>query len=147
MISAASVTSCSKEICMAFRRRNQFYCLLAVAACSAIGCGESSSTVTVHGNVTYQGNPLAGSVTFFPTSGRPVNTALSADGHYEVELEPGDYTVTVNYTEPLPSGFKEGDPMPQPKIVLPPEYSTRARSTLSASVSEGQSEPINFDLK
>jgi hypothetical protein len=112
-----------------------------------VGCGESSSTVAVHGNVTYQANPLAGSVTFFPTSGRPVNTALAADGTYEVELEPGDYTVTVNYTEPLPPGFKEGDPMPKPKIILPPEYSTRAQSKLSASVAEDQAEPINFDLQ
>jgi hypothetical protein len=53
----------------------------------------------------------------------------------------------VNYTEPLPPNFKEGDRVPPPKLIIPDQYSSRAKSTLKATVSPGQSEPINFDLK
>jgi hypothetical protein len=55
--------------------------------------------------------------------------------------------VAVNYTEPLPAGYKEGDPIPRPKLVLPPEYSTRARSKLTATVAADQSAPIDFKLE
>jgi hypothetical protein len=76
-----------------------------------------------------------------------VNAPLGAGGTYSTQLPPGDYTVTVSYTEPLPEGFKEGDPTPKPKFVLPPEYTTRARSKLTATVSEDSGAPINFELK
>ncbi len=121
---------------------------LALLVVSTSGCGSASDTASVNGNITYQGQPLtSGLVTFFPSSGRPVNAATKPDGHYTAELAPGDYTVTVTYAEPLPAGYKEGDPLPKPKIILPPEYSTRAKSALSASVASDQSEPINFELK
>lgn len=123
--------------------RTAFTLLIATAF---VGCGGLSDTVTVHGTVKYQGSPVPGSLTFYPMSGRPVNAAVAADGTYQADLPPGEYTVTVNYTEPLPPGFKEGDPMPRPKIVLPPEFSTRTKSTLSATVAADQSEPVNFDL-
>jgi hypothetical protein len=112
------------------------------------GCGEKSTAVAVDGNVTYQGKTFDnGSITFYPAAGRPVNTPITADGAYAVELEPGEYVVGVNYSEPLPPGFKEGDPVPPPKFVIPPEYSTRAKSKLSATVAADQSEPIDFKLE
>ena len=127
--------------------RSLWFCI-ALFAMSATGCGEKSNTVSVNGNVTYSGQPLThGSVTFFPPIGRPVNAPLAADGAYGAELAPGEYTVTVSYTEPLPAGFKEGDPLPTAKLTLPPEYDTRARSTLKATVAENQSDPIDFTLK
>jgi hypothetical protein len=114
----------------------------------ASGCGDASNTVSVDGQVTYAGSALpGGSVTFFPTSGRPVNAPIASDGNYNIEVAPGDYVVTVTYSEPLPPGYKEGDPIPAPKIELPAEYSTRAKSTLSATVAADQSEPIDFELK
>jgi hypothetical protein len=47
----------------------------------------------------------------------------------------------------LPPGFKEGDLMPPPKVALPPEYTTLAKSTLQATVTPNQSEPIDFALE
>jgi hypothetical protein len=114
----------------------------------ATGCADSSDAGSVHGRVTFRGQPLPnGSVTFFPTSGRPINAPLGADGAYIAQLPPGEYVVTVSYSEPLPPGFKEGDPTPRPKFVLPPEYTTRASSKLMATVSEDSDEPISFELK
>lgn len=121
-------------------------CLILLS--SALGCGSSDGTVPVQGRVIYREQALAnGSVTFFPVTGRPVNVPLSAEGTYTANLAPGEYTVTVNYTEPLPPGYKEGAPLPKPKITLPPEYNTRAKSKLAAQVADDHSEPINFDLQ
>lgn len=131
-------------------RLMQFWSLVLLGAwcIGGAGCGAESSMVGVSGKVVHQGQSLpGGSVTFFPTAGRPVNAPLSTEGAYSVELEPGEYVVTVNYTEPLPAGFKEGDPLPSPKFVLAPEHSIRARSTLKATVAADQSEPIDFQLK
>jgi hypothetical protein len=104
--------------------------------------------VHVRGRATYRGEPIApGGITFFPATGRPVTAAISEQGDYEVDLPPGEYTAVINLGFTPPPGFKEGDPMPKPKFVLPDQYTTRAKSTLSASVKAGQSEPINFELK
>jgi hypothetical protein len=125
-------------------------CLGAIlaAAVAAVGCGESTNMVSVHGRVTYGDEAIPkGSVTFYPTAGRPINTPLSADGSYKTALTPGEYVVCISAAAPPPPGYKEGDPLPPPKIVLPPEYSTRATSKLTASVGgEGQT-PIDFNLE
>ncbi len=111
------------------------------------GCREDSGTVSVEGTVLYKGQPLAsGAIAFYPVSGRPVMAPLSEDGKYEAELAPGDYAVTVNAASGLPPNFKEGDPVPPPKLVLPPEYSTRAKSTLTAKIGMDQDQPVDFKL-
>ena len=121
--------------------------LFALFVASVGGCKKSSGTVPVHGRILYQGQPLTkSSVTFFPASGRPV-TATAPQGEYTTELLPGDYTAAVAVGIEYPQGFKEGDPVPQPKVVLPPEYTARARSKLTATVKSGKNEPIDFDLK
>jgi hypothetical protein len=145
---ASSVTSCSKKIVASAAGPTPVLLLLVVVLAGTAGCRDSSDEISVQGRVTFRGQPLpSGSVTFFPATGRPVNTPLGDDGAYSTQLPPGEYAVTVSYTEPLPEGFKEGDPTPTPKFVLPQEYTTRARSKLTATVSEDLDEPINFDLK
>jgi hypothetical protein len=148
MNSVSSVTSCSKCFVSNHDVWRPILLLMLVVLAGSAGCGDSSNEVSVQGRVTYRGEPLPrGSVTFFPTTGRPVNAPLGDDGTYSTQLPPGEYTVTVSYTEPLPEGFKEGDPTPRPKFLLPPEYTTRARSTLTATVSEDSEEGVNFELK
>jgi len=60
---------------------------------------------------------------------------------------PGDYSITVDLANPLPPGFKEGDPIPPPKFKLPEEYTVRGKSSLKATIKPGQNEPLNFELK
>jgi hypothetical protein len=113
----------------------------------APGCTKSTGAIAVKGHVAYRNAPLnSGTLTFFPTTGRSVTAAIS-DGDYNTELMPGEYTVALNVAPELPPGFKEGDVPPPPTIVLPDQYTTRARSTLTASVKQGQDQPINFELK
>ncbi len=121
--------------------------LFLLLAIIAPGCKKSSDAVPVHGRASYQGEPLANaSVTFFPKSGRPVGAAI-LNGEYKTELTPDEYTVALDVAPEFPKGFKEGDPLPQPKVTLPEEYTSRSKSTLKATVKAGQSEPIDFDLK
>jgi hypothetical protein len=116
-------------------------------ATSASGCKKSSGTVPVHGRASYHGEPLVNaSVTFFPKTGRPVGAAI-LQGEYKAELTPDEYTVVFDVAPEFPMGFKEGDPLPPPKVALPLEYTTRAKSTLKATVQAGQSEPVDFELK
>jgi hypothetical protein len=121
---------------------------LVFLAISAPGCKQSSGTVSIRGRVSRHTEPLkAGMLTFFPAAGRP-GTAAICGGDYEIELMPGEYTVVVSIAPELPPGYKEGDPPPPPpKVVLPDEYTTRAKSTLKATVKAGQDQPIDFDLK
>jgi hypothetical protein len=115
---------------------------------SVVGCGASSDTVSVSGNVSYRGEPLpGGAITFFPAAGRPVTAPISDDGEYSAELPPGEYVVVVNVSTELPPGYQEGDPLPPPKVVLPPEYTTRVRSTLKATVTADLDEAVDFALK
>ena len=112
------------------------------------GCGGSANAVKVEGHASYRGEAITnGTVTFFPASGRPVVAPLSGEGDYTVELAPGEYVVVIMVGATIPEGYKEGDPLPPPKITLPAEYTVRAKSKLTASVQPGQSDSINFDLK
>ncbi len=111
------------------------------------GCNKSAGKVPVHGRVSFHGEPLgSASVTFFPKSGRPIGAAI-LHGEYKTELTPDEYTVALDIAPEFPKGFKEGDPLPPPKITLPEEYTTRTKSTLKATVKAGQDQPIDFDLK
>lgn len=125
-------------------------CLLPLALFTmlAVGCGKGGDTVQVNGHVTYRGQAIPnGSLTFFPPTGRPVVAPLTQEGDYMAELTPGDYVAAVMVGSVLPEGYKEGDRLPPQSIVLPAEYTSRSKSTLKTTVSPGQSEPVNFELK
>jgi hypothetical protein len=120
----------------------------ALAAISATGCGKSTNAVTVQGHARYKGEAIpTGTVTFFPANGRQVVAPLSGEGEYTAELPPGEYVVAIMIGASLPEGYKEGDRLPPPKIVLPGQYTARAKSTLKATVTADQDQPIDFDLK
>lgn len=113
-----------------------------------VGCKTKTAGEAVHGKISYRGQPLPqAAITFFPEVGRPSTSAISDQGEYSANLAPGNYTVVVNIGFTPPPGFKEGDPMPKPKVVLPDQYTIRAKSVLKATVAAGQDAPIDFDLK
>jgi hypothetical protein len=140
------------RLCSASRRRFNnlrsaaLLGLILAAMCTA-GCGKSSGKVSIHGHVSYRGAPLeSAALTFLPVKGRAESATVS-NGEYSVELMPGDYTAVVSIGVNLPTGYKEGDPIPPPKIVLPETYTSQAKSSLKATVAAGKNAPVDFDLK
>jgi len=120
---------------------------LCVGALVTVGCKDKSGGVSVYGKVTHAGAPIEQAVlTFYPGAGRPVGVAV-AGGEYSTKMPAGEYVVTVDVPPVFPPGYKEGDPVPPPKVALGDQYNNHAKSPLKATVSPSQSEPINFDLK
>jgi hypothetical protein len=120
---------------------------LALGVLLIAGCGDGANRHSVSGTVALGGRPLPnGVVQFFPAAGRPAVATIDDFGKFSVDLSPGDYEVTVNVSVKLPPGWKEGDPVPKQELVIPAEYTTRARSPLKATVVDGQTEPIDFVL-
>jgi hypothetical protein len=111
------------------------------------GCGDDATNRSITGTVTRGGRPLPKCVVqFFPAAGQTVVATIDDSGKYLVELPPGDYEVTINTNSGLPPGWKEGDLIPQQELVIPVEYTTRARTPLKATVAADQTEPIDFVL-
>jgi hypothetical protein len=122
--------------------------VVAVLPLTLAGCPSKSSGVRITGNTSYKGQPIPGGVImFYPTEGRAVSASITADGSYSVDLNPGNYVVTVDVGIERPPGFKEGDKLPPAKMVLPMEYTTRTRSKLTASVTKEGNRTIDFPLK
>lgn len=122
--------------------------VLALAALGlTIGCAEDSNTVSLSGRVLYEGQPLSNAaLMFYRAEGRPVTAPLS-DGQYSVELPPGEYRVTVTLGAELPAGWKEGDPVPSATRELPPQFSSRLDTPLTASVSpDGENQTADFTV-
>jgi hypothetical protein len=114
---------------------------------AALGCGDDSNSVSVSGQVSYQGEPLSNAaLQFFPTQGKPLTAPLE-DGEYSIELPPGAYRVTVAIGAELPPGWKEGDPVPPATRKLPPQYSSRLGTPLKATVSaDSGGQTVDFAL-
>ncbi|WP_146591582.1 hypothetical protein [Posidoniimonas polymericola] len=97
--------------------------------------------------MSYQDQPInSGAIAFYPGESRPIQAKLNPGGGYSAELPPGDYKVTVIVGIDLPEGWKEGDPTPPPAVRLPPQFTSRLRTPLTATVAPDQSEPIDFKL-
>jgi hypothetical protein len=113
----------------------------------AIGCGGKSSVTSLSGRVLHEGEPLSNaSLMFYPAEGRPLIAPLS-EGDYSVELPPGEYRVTVNLGAELPSGWKEGDPVPPTTRKLPRQFSSRLDTPLTATVrAEGEGQTSDYNV-
>lgn len=96
------------------------YMLGVVFALAATSCGSESNTASVSGFVTINGQPVGGgAIQFFPSQGRPTIATIDDSGKYQVQLPPGEYQVTINKRAKLPDGWKEGDPVPFQKALVP----------------------------
>ncbi len=102
-------------------RRCSFPRILLLAALVSLGgCGGVGKPVKVHGVLTLDGKPLAGAtITFTPAQGdgKPAYGRSESDGSFLLTTFkpddgalPGDYKVTVTYSEP-DKAADAGDPM------------------------------------
>ena len=124
--------------------------------CAAAGCGKKTGPATIHGDVRFDGAPLAqGSILFEPldgTLGLPAGGEIK-DGHYELTA---DKRVclglnSVKITSQRPSGKMVQDPF-GPKgskremyvEAVAPRYN--AKSTLTQEIKPGDN-VRNFDVQ
>ncbi len=122
----------------------------ALALLVTVGCDQGPQLFEVRGTVQFRGQPVTyGVINFFPSDGgRALGGPLQSDGGYRFELPEGEYGVIINAPSPLPPGWKEGDPVPTGKPLVPPKYSRVRTSGLTATVSPGDdSIQINYDLQ
>jgi hypothetical protein len=52
----------------------------------------------------------------------------------------------VNIGAQLPPGWKEGDPVPVQKALIPPQFTSRVNTPLRTKVTETGAEPADFSL-
>jgi hypothetical protein len=112
------------------------------------GCGGAASDapvlVTVRGNITLDGKPLAtGEVLFVPADGvgRSDAAPISA-GQYEMKCTVGDKTVSITANEEVPSKTPGG--IPDYIKLVPAKYNSK--TTLKASVTGDKESTIDFKL-
>lgn len=120
-------------------------CLLLTA-----GCDGGPAVYDVAGRVTYQGEAVdSGTINFRSDDGKLYGGGLQANGQYEYRLPQGEYAVRIDAPTPLPSGWKEGDPLPtDARRLAPLKYASFRSSGLTALVSaDANSHSIDFELK
>ncbi len=112
----------------------------------------------VSGTVTYKGKPVPrGTISFQPVdpNGRIATAAIQPDGTFTLQTEnpgdgalPGQYNVVISAREgddePPPDFAVAG--APRPKSLVPEKYGNPPTSGLTATVEEGESNEISFDL-
>lgn len=133
--------------------------LAIVPGCTGGDPGEPlDPTVPVSGTVTLDGNPLASAtVTFVPQgSGTECIGSTDDSGKYTLRQPHGAEGAPVGNYKVAISQFLRGDGTPLPEDgageggvateSLPPRYSDPLETILTASVPEGGSDAINFEL-
>lgn len=91
--------------------------------------------------MTYQDQVIGqGTINFRAADGALYGGGLSSDGTYSYQLPSGQYQVRVDAPAPIPSGWKEGDPMPTGVNRLAPlKYANFGSSRLTATISDDPS--------
>lgn len=132
-------------------------CLVAVSLCLTSGCGGAGrpGTVPVTGQVTLDGQPLAGAAVMFtgPEGGAPVTAVTDQNGNFRLQAMPGLNKVAVAKTEAAGGAGEaelapaEDAPAPvQPQLLVPRKYANPATSGITVDVKPGM-QPVRIDLK
>jgi len=123
---------------------------LALAALTCLAGCSSATDITVTGTVTLDGRPLPDALVFFypegDTPGLGGSGRTGSDGKYTLQpaqgkkgISPGSYKVVIS--RPLRRDGSPADPNVPPiesdaRETLPPKYSDRSASKLTAQISK-----------
>lgn len=145
-----------------------FNFIVLVTVCTTLGCGGTKPIKTdyVEGKVTYKGAPVANaSINFSPAAEGQGNSATGQTddlGNYKLQTflgapgrgtTPGEYIVTINKMESVPSGKFTTDTdgnrhevVEETRSLVPNVYTSRTTSPLRATVVGGGPNKFDFDL-
>ncbi len=105
--------------------------VMAALGLAVVGCA-SNQRITLHGSVTYQGQPLSAGIVKIYGPGDHSSMAYVRDGAFRItDVTPGEIQVTV-----------ESDPSEGKRTALPKKYADRNTSGLSFQIT-----PSSRDLK
>ena len=134
-----------RNLSFPFGDRHWFVVLLIVVAAFS-GCSGNMGA-QVSGTVTLDDKPLTtGNVAFVPAGGTGTISygQVDAAGKYTINtataegLPPGNYSVTVISTEPLPA--TAGEVEITPKVLTPAKYSDASTTDLKIEVKPGKND-------
>lgn len=125
-----------------------------------LGCsGKEKNTAPVQGTIKVDGQPLtAGTVTFFPKTGRSARGAIQSDGSYVLSTysdddgaQPGLHKVTITAAAKGGSAepnFDKDNVRPSIReLPFPPRYSNPSASGLTFEVKAGEDNQADFNLE
>lgn len=126
------------------------FCLI-VGLMLLAGCGDGEpSRIPVTGTVTFDGEPVTeGTVTFFSRStGVADGAPLNSEGRFEFAdgLPAGEYVVSVAPPPPEEVAGAPSAAPPKEYPDIPQKYRSDVTTDLKATVEEGSSEPLRFEL-
>lgn len=111
------------------------------------GCGSSGpGTVSVTGQVTFDGRPLRSGEIIFRAEGSPSHAGKILDGRYSLDSTAGPKRVEITAvgTPTTSAAAGSGEPEIEFDVQLPPRY--HSRSELTATVTEHSPNEFDFDL-
>lgn len=129
----------------------RFFGLAALAFLAFAGCADNSiKKVTVHGTVTYKGQPVrSGILKFIGPEGAYSAASLQPDGTFVItDVVPGEVKVGV-MEAPQGSGSSSGDEKPGPKaapVNLPEKYREPDTSGLKYTITP-ETKELAIDIK
>jgi hypothetical protein len=150
------------------RSQGRLLLILPLLLALPIGCSNRNphTSASVSGRITYKGNPVkAGNIVFYAKEAGAYTAVIRPDGTYTIaELPTGTLEVTIetesanpnkkqktyggggkkNVSSPAPQGAPPSA-NPENYVAIPPRYSDRSNSRLSASLSGG-SNTKDFEL-
>ena len=131
------------------KRFSFFVATLSIALLSFVGCKPAGpETVTVQGNVTFEGTPVVeGDIVFIPPDPTALSTAARISGGvYTMEATPGEKKVEIRATRVVPGKANTDNPgstEPAMEMFIPKKYNTETTLTQSVPPEGGK---IDFAL-
>ena len=112
-----------------------------------LGCGGGPFVITVEGEVSYEGEPIAnGNIAFVSTDPHIVDAAATiVDGKYKMEVQPGEKKVVLTATREA----GEIDPAMGARrrvSYLPVEYSSESFAILKVTITKEGQRKFDFHL-
>ena len=119
---------------------------LAASLLLLTGCGGGPDLVTVSGEVTYDGAPVAQGQILFVDVNAPTSHAQIESGQYKIETAPGAKQVRITATKETGTMLEGamGAEVPELVDLIPAKYNTT--TTLSAEIAADRLDPLNFHL-
>ncbi len=118
----------------------------------SVGCGseEGPESITVTGQVTFDGTPVANGEIIFRAATVDVRSCggTITNGQYSFDASPGSKTVEITAMREVPGEMdttsNPGESVPLTEMYIPEKYNSE--TNLTAEVTDAEGQTIDFEL-